>query len=180
MTFAYCGDVHCQRRGDQQNQIYKFSPKSDLFQFLQSIKFLLQFFSTTVLLFVSQRLNLDVTFCRKRHLRWRHNYFSNTWLYVNFREKFYTFLAKWSLRVILVENYENILKFVKVVCSMVATFFFFFYTLSITLHVLFVLSASLYSYLYVFYISSTGVVNKPTCIHYFWRIKLNIYNILLG
>jgi len=30
MTPAYCGDVHCQQ-SDQQNHIFKLSPKRDLF-----------------------------------------------------------------------------------------------------------------------------------------------------
>jgi len=71
MTFAYCGDVHCQY-GDQQFQIFKFSPKSDYILIYATYQISNRnFFSTAVLFFLSQRqrLNLDATYCRKRHFQ---------------------------------------------------------------------------------------------------------------
>jgi len=115
MTFAYWGDVHCQH-GDQPNQIINFHQKVIWFQFLQSVKFVLGFFPTKVLFFVSQRLDLDA-FCRKRLFDDDTNYVSNTQRYLNFPGKFYTYLIKRSIGVILAKNYENILKLVKVIYS---------------------------------------------------------------
>jgi len=120
MMFAYSSDAHCQH-SDQQNQIYKFSPKSDLFQFLQSIIFLFRLilflFQQLSCFFVSQRLTLDAVFCQKQHFDdfviISAELSDVKILGVNFK----LFLVKWSTEVILAKNYENILKFVNVMFS---------------------------------------------------------------
>ena len=112
-AFAYCG-VYCQHAISQK----MICSIASIYQI-----YITNFFNNSVLFFVSQKLNLDATVCRKRQFRWCHNNdVSNTGILNEIGIRIFSgyilnVFNQMRYQAILAKNYENMLRFVKVVHS---------------------------------------------------------------